>query len=150
MASGAELGQRLDRLARAIPIPDPDFTSVARGARIRRFRSALAVAVSLILVASLFATSLVILSSHGGRLAAGFSVDQGRLRSSVVQFGDEVTYPSDWTLLLLDQDADLPPPIPVYQLTNFDPGVIGPDAAGSWLCPLHPRRIPDDGVVLVV
>jgi hypothetical protein len=153
MRSGGELRERLDRAATAIVVPGEDLEGAARAGRRRRTRSRVAVATAALMVGGLLLGSIAVLApTDRSRTFTVFAADEGPRRTTVTQFGVGVTYPSDWTLLVRPESADAPPPPPVsvYQLSNWDPGVVGPDAAGAWLCPLDPRRVPSDGVVLVV
>jgi hypothetical protein len=136
------------RFPAALP---PTDRIVARGRR-RRTRRRVAAGVAGASVALALVASLAVLLpiSRDGR-AVTFAADGGARRTSLANFGVWATYPSDWTLVLGATDESEGDSVrPVFQLTNFDPGVIGSHAARSWLCPPRGDALPPDGVLLIV
>jgi hypothetical protein len=124
---------------------------VARGRRRRTRRRVGAGLAGVSLALALVVSLAVLLPINRDGRAVTFAADGGARRTSLTNFGVWATYPSDWTLLLgATDESGGASARPVFQLTNFDPGVVGSHAARSWLCPTRGDALPTDGVLLIV
>ena len=145
-----------ERFAAADPrlrVDLPPFERIAARGRARRVRRYAGSGVAVgVIVAALGVSLSAFLPIHPIRRGASFAADGGALRTSLTNFGVSVTYPSDWTLLIAPADLSGPGDIegPVFQLSSFDPGALGSDAAQAWRCPLRDGALPADGALLVV
>src|SRR5687768_4807673 len=137
-----EIRERFSTLER-LKVPDlrEDITRRAtQSAHRRSARSRIAVA----------AVAFTISTAAIGFLVAAFRGEEPRQVGAptaeidaLVQ-GIRVRWPGEWTLVQLEGLTENGQAWPMFQLTNYDPGLASED-----LCPLNPS-IPPDGVVLYV
>lgn len=143
-----ELRRRIIAADARFPSFTPDVPGVRqRASRLRRRRAlgTVGIVAVLALAVGLPLASLLPLG-EGTRTISGTGLDAGGTRTTWTPTGIEVTYASSWTLLISSELDDGPA---TFQLSNFDPGVMGSDPSAAWLCP-STRALPADGIVVVV
>ncbi|MFB3739675.1 MAG: hypothetical protein ACE14W_12030 [Candidatus Velamenicoccus archaeovorus] len=144
-----ELRARLHRAAEQVPVPRIDpRPAMHRGRGRRAWRQGIASLVVLAFASGIVVPLAALLPSRQG---AGVRIVPGASTGDALSLGDSVVLdrPPGWTVLV-QPPTDRVYGRPVFQLTNFDPGVLGPDPASSWLCSPGPVRLPSDGVMLMV
>ena len=143
-----DVRERLRREADDVAVPAHDVrAAIRRGRRRRVMRTAITGVVAVGLTAGVvFPLALLSrLTDDGSRVvAASGSNDRLSLNDSIV-----LQRPPGW-IVLVPGSAKWAPGRSDFQLTNFDPGVLGPEPRASWLCPLDPSSLPPTGAVLVV
>lgn len=150
MEHESDLIERFRAADARLAVGDPPIDRIVARGRRRRVRSIGASAIVALAVGLALTVSLSILLPLRPSVHTGVASPGGSSRTSLVGLGMRLTYPSRWTLLMGALGSSGNSATPVFQLTNFDPGVIGQDPQGSWLCPLQDQKLPPDGVLLVV
>jgi hypothetical protein len=131
-------------------VGEPPIGRIVGRGRKRRIRGIAATAIVAVSLGLALVLTLAVLLPIRPAGRTNVAPGGGTLRTSPVGLGVEVTYLSHWTLLLSSLGSSTDQATPVFQLTNYDPGVIGPDPQASWLCPLKEGELHLDGVLLVI
>lgn len=150
MRHEGDLTERFRAAAARLAVGEPPIDRIVARGRTRRVRGVTASAIVALALGVALTVSLNMLRPTRPSVGSGLTSEGGTRRTSLVGLGMRVTYPSRWTLLMGARGHSGDSATPVFQLTNFDPGVIGPDPQASWLCPLPAEKLSPDGVLLIV
>ena len=150
MNHDVDLKERFRAADARLFVGEPPIGRIVERGRKRRIRGLAATAIVALSVGLALVLSLAVLLPIRPAVRTNVASGGGTLRTSPVGLGVEVTYPSRWTLLLSSLGSSTDQATPVFQLTNYDPGVIGPDPQASWLCPLKEGELHLDGVLLII